>query len=83
MDNVNHPNHYTTGCIECIDAIKASLGKPGFADFCRGNIIKYLWRYRLKNGVEDLKKARAYLEWMIEAEDAGMGLTDVRRGSTG
>lgn len=69
MDNVNHPGHYTSGGIECIDAIRASLGDKEFADYCKGNIIKYLWRYRLKNGVEDLHKAQVYLNWMIEAEE--------------
>lgn len=69
MDNVNHPEHYTSGGIECIDAIRASLGDKEFADYCKGNIIKYLWRYRLKNGAEDLRKARVYLNWMIEAEE--------------
>ena len=69
MDNVNHPEHYTSGGIECIDAIRASLGDKEFAGYCKGNIIKYLWRYRLKNGVEDLHKAQVYLGWMIEAEE--------------
>lgn len=68
-DNVNHPEHYTSGGIECIDAIRASLGLKEFADYCKGNVIKYVWRYRHKNGVEDLKKARVYLNWMIEAEE--------------
>ena len=68
-DNVNHPDHYTSGGIECIDAIRASLGDPEFADYCKGNIIKYLWRYRLKNGAEDLRKAQVYLNWMIDAEE--------------
>ena len=68
-DNVQHPAHYTSGGIECIDAIRASLGNREFADYCKGNIIKYLWRYRLKNGVEDLKKAKVYLDWMIAAEE--------------
>ena len=67
-DNVNHPEHYTSGGIECIDAIRASLGDKEFADYCKGNILKYLWRYRRKNGVEDLRKAQVYLNWMIEAE---------------
>lgn len=44
MDNVNHPEHYTSGGVECIDAIRASLGDKEFADYCKGNIIKYLWR---------------------------------------
>ena len=68
-DNVNHPEHYTSGGIECIDAIRASLGDKEFADYCKGNIIKYLWRYRHKNGTEDLRKAQVYLNWMIEAEE--------------
>ena len=76
MDAVNHPEHYTSGGIECIDAIRASLGNKEFADYCKGNIIKYLWRYRLKNGTEDLKKARVYLDWMIEAEEAGQDARD-------
>ena len=68
-DNVNHPDHYTSGGVECIDAIRASLGDKEFADYCKGNIIKCLWRYRLKNGAEDLRKAQVYLNWMIEAEE--------------
>lgn len=69
-DAVNHPDHYTSGSIECIDAIRASLGYKEFAAYCKGNVIKYVWRYRLKGGVEDLKKAKVYLDWMIEAEEA-------------
>ena len=52
-----------------IDAIRASLGDEDFASYCKGNIMKYIWRYRHKNGLEDLKKARVYLNWMIEAEE--------------
>lgn len=70
IDNVKHPGHYTAGGIECIDAIRASLGNAEFADYCKGNVIKYVWRYRHKGGVEDLRKARVYLDWMIEAEEA-------------
>lgn len=69
QDNVNHPAHYTNGGIECIDAIKASLGQKEFADYCKGNIIKYVWRYRSKGGTEDLRKARVYLEWLIRVEE--------------
>lgn len=68
-DNVNHPQHYTAGGIECIDAIRASLGLEEFADYCKGNVMKYVWRYRHKAGIEDLKKARVYLDWMIDAEE--------------
>ena len=64
---VEHPAHYTAGDIECIDAIRAALG-DGFADYCLGNVIKYVWRHRMKGGAEDLEKARVYLGWAIEAE---------------
>lgn len=66
-DRVNHPNHYTQGGIECIEAIKASMHPVGFQDYCKGNVMKYIWRFRDKNGLEDLKKARVYLNWMIES----------------
>lgn len=62
---VSHPAHYTQGGIECIDAIKAALGKY-FIGFLVGNVLKYLWRYPHKNGVEDLKKARWYLDRAIK-----------------
>lgn len=68
-DTVNHPAHYTSGGVECIEAIKASMTTDGFADYCKGNIIKYIWRWRDKGGIEDLKKAQVYLGWLIEAVD--------------
>ena len=66
---VEHPAHYTSGGIECIEAIKASMGTDSFQDYCKGNIIKYIWRWRSKGGVEDLKKARVYLDWLIQSAD--------------
>ena len=61
-DPVNRPSHYTTGNIECIDAIKASMSPDEYAGFLKGNAIKYIWRYRHKGKmVEDLKKAEWYL----------------------
>lgn len=71
-DVVNHPLHYNqSGIVECIDAIEAVTGE-GFEHYLQGNIMKYLWRYRYKNGVEDLKKAQWYLNKMIEVvENAG------------
>lgn len=68
-DTVNHPSHYTSGGIECIEAIKASMGTDSFQDYCKGNIIKYIWRWRSKGGVEDLKKARVYLDWLIQSAE--------------
>ena len=70
-DNVNHPSHYTQGGIECIEAIKASMTSDGFQDYCKGNCLKYIWRWRQKGGVEDLKKAKVYLDWMIDSATKG------------
>lgn len=67
MDNVNHPSHYAKGGVECIEAIKASMTRSGFAAFCKGNVMKYLWRYEDKNGLEDLNKAAVYLKWLMES----------------
>lgn len=60
-DQVQHPSHYNDGGVECIDAIEASMTPEEFIGFLKGNVIKYLWRYRLKNGLQDLKKADWYL----------------------
>lgn len=65
-DSVNHPPHYCAGCVECIEGIRAALGDE-FPAYCQGNAIKYMWRWRHKGGVEDLRKAQVYLGWMIEA----------------
>jgi len=67
-DPVN-PSHYKKGSIECIEAIKAALGS-GFIAYLWGNILKYLWRWPNKNGIEDLKKARWYLDRLIKEEEA-------------
>tara|TARA_Y100001938_G_scaffold145350_1_gene221790 strand:- start:986 stop:1294 length:309 start_codon:yes stop_codon:yes gene_type:complete len=67
-DMVNHPPHYNKAGIETIDAIQAMTG-DGFEFYLQGNIMKYLWRYRYKNGVEDLKKAEWYLAKLIEVVD--------------
>lgn len=68
-DAVNHPSHYTQGGIECIEAIKASMATNGFQDYCKGNVLKYIWRWRDKAGVEDLKKASVYLNWIIQSAE--------------
>jgi hypothetical protein len=67
-DPIN-PKHYKRDGIECINAIKAAL-VDGFPDYLRGNVLKYLWRYKERNGAEDLRKARQYLEWLIEESEA-------------
>jgi len=64
-DNVNHPSHYTQGAVECIEAIKASMTRQEYIGYLKGCQMKYVWRYRKKGGVEDLKKARWYLDRLI------------------
>ena len=65
-DNVEHPLHYTKGKIECIDAIEsATADLRGIEAVCTAQVLKYIWRWKWKNGVEDLKKARWYLDKLI------------------
>ena len=70
-DNVNHPSHYCQGGIECIDALKAAtINKSPFEAVCVANVIKYLWRYEDKGGLEDVMKAAWYLKrLMMELEE--------------
>lgn len=68
-DKVNQPSHYANFSIECIDAMQAMLSRDEFIGYLRGNIFKYQWRYKLKNGVEDLKKAQWYQNKLIEVEE--------------
>lgn len=74
-DMVNHPQHYTQGSIECIDALKAAtVGKRGIEAVCVANVIKYLWRYEEKNGIEDVRKAKWYIECLLkELEESQHG----------
>lgn len=69
-DNVNQPQHYTYGTIECIDAIESSMSKEAFAGFLKGNVQKYMWRYENKGGVESLQKAQWYLNRLILLQSA-------------
>mgnify|MGYP001436414319 FL=1 len=78
-DMVNHPPHYNKAGIECIDAIKA-MTEDGFEYYLQGNIMKYLWRYRYKNGVEDLNKAQWYLKKLIDIVENDKSKNDVDIG---
>jgi methyl coenzyme M reductase subunit C-like uncharacterized protein (methanogenesis marker protein 7) len=71
MDNIN-PMHYREGKVECIDAIEsATKNLSGTDSYYVGNIIKYIWRFQHKNGIEDLKKAKWYLDRLIENKESG------------
>jgi hypothetical protein len=65
-DSVSHPAHYTSGGIECIDAIEAQLSPEEFLGFLRGTVAKYVWRCRLKGGAEDTRKAQWYLSLLAQ-----------------
>jgi len=65
-DMVNSPNHYASGDIECIDAIQASMTLEAFRGYCKGAVLKYLWRYERKGkSLEDLRKAEWYNKKLI------------------
>lgn len=71
VDMVNHPPHYQSdNGVECIDAIRAALGKDGFIAYCRGNVIKYSWREK-NNQQEDLEKAAWYAKKAAEEINNG------------
>lgn len=62
-DNVNHPAHYEASTsIECIESMELTFGNDGVGVFCVINAYKYIWRHKFKNGLEDLEKARWYLD---------------------
>ena len=66
-DEVNKPEHYNTGSVECIEAIQATLSDEEFKGYCRGNAVKYLWRCMYKGkSKQDLEKARWYLERLLD-----------------
>ena len=68
-DNVNHPAHYGQGKIECIEYIQDFLTHDEFLGYLRGNIAKYLHRWRYKNGLEDLHKAQWYLNRLVQVQE--------------
>lgn len=66
FDNVEKPPHYNDTKFECIDVLEDWLSSEEFRGFLLGNVFKYQKRYKNKNGVEDLKKARWYLNRLIK-----------------
>ena len=64
-DDLDSPFHYNKGSIECIDAIEAASTKEEFEGYLRSNVIKYIWRFRYKDNIKDLRKARWYLDKLI------------------
>jgi len=69
-DVVNHPNHYTQGDVECIDAMLSAFGENELKIYCKIAAFKYLWRMEHKNGIEDIKKAIWYLNKIVHLEES-------------
>lgn len=65
-DPVNHPSHYETGKFECIEVMQEALGTESVIQFCICNAFKYLYRFRRKNGMEDIQKAGWYINKALE-----------------
>lgn len=68
-DNVNHPSHYATGKYECIDVMLEIFGVEAVKTFCLLNAFKYNYRTGNKNGLEDIKKAKWYIDKYIELSE--------------
>lgn len=62
FDPVNHPSHYESGKFECIEVMEEALGVDAVKSFCLCNAFKYLYRHERKNGDEDIRKAKWYLD---------------------
>lgn len=77
FDSVENPRHYTNTKFEVIDIIEDKLEYLKYEGFLIGNVIKYTLRYEQKNGLEDLKKARWYLNRLIKAREDVEGDEDV------
>lgn len=67
FDQVDHPEHYAKGSLECIDWIRAFLTSEEYHGYLKGNILKYIWRYEDKGAPEqDLGKAKKYIDFILE-----------------
>ncbi len=77
-DEVDSPPHYTSGDIECIDAIKSALTPEEYTGMLRGNIMKYIWRAGRKGGtLLDYMKAKHYLDRLIALQELDLGDTKI------
>ena len=79
FDAVSRPAHYNAGGVECIDALAAAtVNLTGIEAVCTANAIKYLWRWKMKNGVEDLHKAIWYINRIIAENPKSLPTTQVK-----
>lgn len=73
---VNHPSHYNSLKRETIDILYDFLSDEEYKGFLKGNVLKYMHRYQFKNGVEDLQKAKWYLEELLRIETEAESLKE-------
>ena len=81
-DMVNHPPHYETSLpgVESIDIVEDfTKNLSGFEGFCEGNVLKYLCRWKYKNGLEDLKKAQWYMDKLVSTVEKSDKKTRIER----
>ncbi len=71
-DIVNHPSHYETGKFECFDVMREAFGDEAVKNFCICNAFKYLYRHQRKNGIEDIRKAKWYIDHFLGIIDEGL-----------
>ena len=69
-DTVDDARRYDHGGIECIDAMRAALTPDEFRGYCKGCVLKYVWREAFKGGDADLSKAADYLRYATEGGEA-------------
>lgn len=80
VDNVNHPAHYEQSTsIECIEMMEAVFGSVAVYQFCMCNALKYIWRHKHKNGLEDLDKAEWYLRKANELDGESVATYDFQK----
>jgi hypothetical protein len=65
MDNVSSQDHYQNMGIDSVEIMRRNFSIAEFVGFLKGNVIKYIFRYQMKDGLVDLKKAWVYLTWHI------------------
>lgn len=68
-DKVNSPSHYQRNGYECIDIIRIFLTEEEYKGYLKGNQLKYLFRYKEKDGIQDLEKLKKYTDYLIQAEN--------------
>lgn len=66
MKDLTKQEHYANNGIEPIEIMRKNFSHDEFVGFCKGNVLKYILRYKDKNGLEDLEKAKIYLNWLID-----------------